>query len=323
MKSYVRWMTCRNYQVEQVLIYTDRKVLDPDQLLIADKKDIVNTLCLFVLEVKDSNGNDYNRDTLYDLLVMVQSLFKENRKRYKLFEDDAFFDYKNTLDNLIKQLSKEGKIAPCEKAKPISLDEEEKLWTMGILGEDTPTKLVYTLLYLLDIHFGLHAAEEHKSLRMHDQLNVHYDTEVGLKYLYYEENTSKCNQGGNSTRGNNAKNSRAYENVINSDRCLLRLYEKYISLCPLHMPKCSNYFYLCLLSVPNANVWFSCKATGRNALEKVIRNICKKGGFTGKRTNHSCRGSTATRMYQNACDEQLICEKSGHRSVAVRFYKHT
>ena len=58
-------------------------------------------------------------------------------------------------------------------------------------------------------------------------------------------------------------------------------------------------------------------------MEKVIKNLCKKGGITGRRTNHSCRASTATRMYGQVCDEQLICEKTGHRSVAVRSYKKT
>ena len=59
-------------------------------------------------------------------------------------------------------MSKEGKIAPYEKALPISVQEEEQLWSLGLLGDDSPTKLVDTLLYLLGIHFGLHAANEHK-----------------------------------------------------------------------------------------------------------------------------------------------------------------
>ena len=47
--------------------------------------------------------------------------FKENRKPYKFFEDNEFFNLPNTLDNHMKQLSKEGKIAPHEKALPISV----------------------------------------------------------------------------------------------------------------------------------------------------------------------------------------------------------
>ena len=323
MKAYVRWMRCRNYQVEHGLISADRKVMDPDELLAASKTDIVKTLCLFIMEVKDSGGNDYNRDTLYDLIIMVQCFFKENRCPYKFFEDTEFFDLKNTLDNRMKQLSKEGKIAPRVKAVPISVQEEEILWASGHLGDDTPVKLVDTLLYLLGVHFALRAADEHKSLKVNDQLKVLYDSEVGLKYLYYEENTSKCNQGGISSRTYEPKQGRAYENVVNSDRCVVRIFEKYLSLRPSHLPKCSTDLYLRPLSVPNGSIWYSCQPRGRHALEKVIKKLCDKGGFGGKRTNHSCRASTTTRMYDQGCDEQLICEKTGHRSVAVRSYKRT
>ena len=106
-------------------------------------------------------------------------------------------------------------------------------------------------MYLFGIHFGLRAADEHKSLRVHDQLSVRYDNVVGLKYLYYEENTSKCNQSGISSRGHDAKTGRAYENVVNSDRCIVRLYEKYMSVRPSHLPKCATDFYLRPLAVPN------------------------------------------------------------------------
>ena len=46
MKSYARWMNCRNYQVKHGLISEDRKVPDPDELLLADKRDIVKTLSI-------------------------------------------------------------------------------------------------------------------------------------------------------------------------------------------------------------------------------------------------------------------------------------
>ena len=64
MKAYVRWMRCHNCQVEYSLIPSDWCVPDPDELLKLPKKDIVNILCLFILEVKNASGEDYNRDTL-------------------------------------------------------------------------------------------------------------------------------------------------------------------------------------------------------------------------------------------------------------------
>ena len=106
MKAYVRWMNCRNYQVEQGMIPANRHVPDPDELVLLSAEGICNVLCKFVLEVKNSNGEDYNRDTLYDMLVMIQSFLKKNKRYCKFFEDTEFFDLKNTLDNRMKDLSK-------------------------------------------------------------------------------------------------------------------------------------------------------------------------------------------------------------------------
>ena len=41
-------------------------------------------------------------------------------------------------------------------------------------------------------------------------------------------------------------------------------------------------------------------------------------------TNHSLRATCATRLYQSNIDEQIIMERTGHRSVSgVRAYKRT
>ena len=49
------------------------------------------------------------------------------RLTLQVFDDNEFFDLHNTLDNRMKDLYKMGKIAPCEKAEPISITEETKL----------------------------------------------------------------------------------------------------------------------------------------------------------------------------------------------------
>ena len=206
------------------------------------KPDVAKVICLFIHEVKNANGDDYTCDTLYDLIVMVQSFFKQIRKCYKFFEDDEFFYIKNTLDNRMRALSEEGKISPRVKAVPISAQEEDELWKKGILGDDTPTKLIDTLLYLLGLHFALRAAEEHKNLKSTGNFSVHYDQSVRLKYLLYEQKVSKCNQGGLSSRGFQPKTGRAYQNVVNSDHCVVCLYWKYMSHCPDYDPCCSNDF---------------------------------------------------------------------------------
>ena len=51
--------------------------------------------------------------------------------------------------------------------------------------------------------------------------------------------------------------------------------------------------------------------------------MCIDAGMEGFYSNHSLRATAATRMYSADLPEQLICEKTGHRSEAVRSYKRT
>ena len=76
-----------------------------------------------------------------------------------------------------------------------------------------------------------------------------------------------------------------------------------MALHPNHDPRCSEFFYQCPLSVPNGDVWYSCQPRGCHTIEKVIKELCKKGGFSRKRTNHSCRATSATHMYEQGVDE--------------------
>ena len=70
-------------------------------------------------------------------------------------------------------------------------------------------------------------------------------------------------------------------------------------------------------------MWYLNKPVGANTLREVVKNLCEKAGLSGFYTNHSLHATSATRMYQSDIEEQVIQEITGHRSLAVRSYKHT
>ena len=56
----------------------------------------------------------------------------------------------------------------------------------------------------------------------------------------------------------------------------------------------------------------------------MISTMCSKAGISGYKTNHSLRATSATRLYHQGVDKQLIMERTGHRSLeGVRSYKKT
>ena len=104
--------------------------------------------------------------------------------------------------------------------------------------------------------------------------------------------------------------------------CFVSLYNRYQSKYPVDRPK--HAFYLQPLKKPTGDCCFSSTPIGHSTLAGTISRICKAAGITGYKTNHSLRATAATRLYQAGVDEQLIMEKTGHRSLeGVRSYKRT
>lgn len=146
--------------------------------------------------------------------------------------------------------------------------------------------------------------------------------EKGFKYLSFSEDLkSKTNQGGIATKNFRPRHLNVYGNRFNSDRDVVRLYEKYIGLLP-DSPKCSAlYKYGLCCSSMKPKCWFSDKPVGINSLKKVVNSLMRQAGIDGRFTNHSLHATTATRMFEKGVDEQLIKCVTGHKSDAVRLYK--
>lgn len=296
------------------------KSLIPD-LMLMDKKQMAAALCPFILEVRKQNGTNYPSQTLYEIVISLQLYMAMYGHEWKLLDDLEFIKVKNTLDNRMKELANLGFVAPRIQAEEIGIDKEDYLWKQGVLGESTPRQLVNTLLYMIGIHFALRAGAEHRNLRLgvNSQFAYHYDDQVGKRYLQYTEDSSKNNQGGINQRKVKRKCVRAYENTANPQRCLVRLFNKYMMLRPAGVTD----FYLRPLNSPKPDCWFSCQPIGRQTLGKVVNSLLGKVGSSGKITNHSLRATAASRLYQHNVDEQLIQERTGHCSDSVRSYKRT
>ncbi len=288
-----------------------------------DNVTLCDTVCKFILEVREVNGQPYPRETLYSLVIMIQMYLETKGKHVRFLDPQSttFVKVCNTLDNHMKSLSREGFITPKSKAEVITYSQEDKMWSDQILGSHSPERLLYTVLYLLGVQFALRAGDEHKSLKFGKQLSLQTDCDSGDEFLQYVEYTAKNNQGGIDALKTTGKVLRCYP-YVNENHCLVTLYKKYVAVRPIKNPKCSSDFYLRPLAKFNAEgIGFSCQPLGIHKIESAIKNLCLEAGIKGKRTNHSLRATSATRLYKAEMDEQLIQERTGHRSSAVRGYK--
>ena len=83
---------------------------------------------------------------------------------------------------------------------------------------------------------------------------------------------------------------------------------------------CPGFLYVTLHSWP----WFSLQVVGRHTLQTYVKLIAKKGELQGNFISHSLKACLATQLYSERVDEQLVQERTGHRSVeALRKNKRT
>ena len=281
----------------------------PTHFLIANPTEMNYWLSKFVLEARKANGDHYPPDTLYCICTGLSRFIRETRPEINIFKDPIFAEFQRTLDSEMKCLCSLGLGAKKRRAEPITTEEENLLWEKRLLDDSSPQALLDTMLFLCGIHFALGSGEEHHSLQL-SQIELIEDG--GAARFVYTENYS------NNNHKVQPKCVTYYANESNHHRCLLHLFQLYIS----HRPADVSHFYLTLLRKKRDDVWYSKVPVGHNTLSQTVGQLCKLAGITGFKTNHSLRVTSATRLFQSGIDEQLIMSHTGYRSVdGVRSYK--
>lgn len=82
-------------------------------------------------------------------------------------------------------------------------------------------------------------------------------------------------------------------------------------------------FYLRPLKYITATSWYADATVGVHVLQKTVGKLCEQAGFSCHFTIHSLLTTAGTRLYDAGVVKELIAERTGHRSSAVRSYKRT
>ena len=293
------------------------------------KMSFKNALCMFIPEVtKMRDGSDYPGKTLYEMVTSIQKYLHEKKVYWKLLDDPQFTEVCTVLDNVMKERAEANIGLITKQAQFISLEHENDMWEKGILGEETPDKLRSTVLFLLGIHCGLRAGDEHYALcressQKPSQLTFERSPNGKRCLVYREDTVTKTNDGGLNSMKKDRKEVWVYP-IENVNRCTVRLVDKYISLLPAVTPKTKKFnFYLRSLERPNPAQWYGEQVVGRHNLTSVVKNLLKDAKLDGYFTNHSLRRTGTTRLFQAGVDRKIIKEYTGHRSDAVDKYQVT
>ena len=294
----------------------------PSDICALSPEELQRWLSRFVLQVRKMDGKEYCPDTLYHIVCGVMRFLRQNGKpEIDLLKEQCYADFRSTLDAEMKRLKRASMGSRKRQAEPRT-PEEELLWEKRILGDHSPQALLNSVFFFNGVCFALRSGDEHRRLRFKEcQIQV-VEKPGERAYLMYTEDSSKNNQGGLKGCKLKTKEVVHHENTTTPSRGPVRLFRLYNNLCPKDRPE--NAFYLQPLRKPKQDCWFAAKPLGHNPLDSMVKEMCKAAGITGYKTNHSLRTTTATRLFQAGVDEQLIMERTGHRSLdGVRSYKRT
>ena len=168
----------------------------------------------------------------------------------------------------------------------------------------------------------MHRRKEHHDLRRNPDSQINMIKVDSRDALIYKESVSKTRQGGLKDRNMKPPEVRYAFCSGCRDRCFVELYKKYM----LHSPPGNGswpHFYVQTDPkwTPDSFHWYTCRLVGKNTIGEYLKKIMEEGGIQGHFRNHSLRKSTATCLFEQGIDPQLIKEQTGHKSEAVMRYK--
>jgi hypothetical protein len=171
------------------------------------------------------------------------------------------------------------------QAEPLTLEEEELLREMGLLGSGTPQSLVDMMHCINGLYFALRSGAEHRQLR-HDPYQIMLVERCGERaYLKYTEYVSKNKPGGLKDRKTKPKAVLHHANEQDPEQCFVDLSSFTIASVHKIDPRV---FYLQPLVKPSPGCWFSntYKPIGHNKLDGTVARLCKNACIPGYRMNH-------------------------------------
>ena len=185
------------------------------------------------------------------------------------------------------------------KADALSMEEEEQLWTRGVLGGNNAVSLNHTMFFMLSQQFGTRGCQEHHQLCVED-LKFVRDTQGKTMYVEWVQGVTKTRQGG-LTKIDHRLSQKLF--ATDDEWCPVRFLEQLISKRPKSLSNVGP-LYLQPLQKPQPDVWYSSQPAGVHKINSFMRKIVTLGGLdcTNKRfTNHSIAKQRFTKCKKLVC----------------------
>lgn len=217
--------------------------------------------------MRKPNGELYAADSILYLTYGIQVYLFENGRLDSIFIDPYYEAFTTAIHDAVKDFQ----LPRNELGFYVTRIEEEHLWESRQLGAHSPQALLNTLVYFNTKFFMLRTASDHSKLSFHQlikQWKNGYNQNDGQKsiILSYRPLTKKGPRMED-------KYLDMQENLQDPLRCPVKLYEFYLSKCPLSSKCQNNGFYLMPENScqPNSPVWYGNTFLSEKSIDKMLQ----------------------------------------------------
>lgn len=165
LTNFLAWKSSRNMRFEG----------KPDELVPEDilqnnsPRVLAKWLAVYAAESRKQDGGRYPPKTIYSLLTGILRYMRSLNPtcpNFLDFSNKEFAVLENSLDNIFRDLRVKGVGSESKSADVFTKDDEEKLWSSGVLSLSTPTALLRAVFFYNGKIFCLRGGEEHRHLKL-------------------------------------------------------------------------------------------------------------------------------------------------------------
>ena len=269
----------------------------------------------WIKNLKKENSEEYEPDSITGFFRNVNTHLQNVGYDEDLLESPTFLMARQMVASKRKQLKGKGLGNKPNRCEAFTEEEENKLWELGLLGNETAESVQNTMWFFVTKCLGFRGRDESRKLKWGD-LKLRED-HAGVKFLeWIKERGTKTRDG--NTGHTREFNPKLFENAKNKDRCPIAFYELIQEHRPLECLGDDSPFFLTINSrgcKSTEKKWYKNMPMGINTLGKIIKTMAEKAGIKGKKTNHSLRRTACSDLLNAGVAPTAIQQLTGHKNV--------
>ena len=268
---------------------------------------LASKLRRFYADLRQKTGEVYKRSFLVNVRAGINRhlISPPFERKINLMHDVEFQSANQVFYGVIRMLKQQGLDKTGHKSA-IWEEDFKKLYSSGVLGNETPETLLNKVFVEISLHFCRRGREGLRELK---KTSFVRKTDCnGKVYISLGFNELEKNHQGFDKR-DVQEEPRMYEQE--GEHCPVRSFDLYVS--ELH-PRCDAFFQRPDPNFKRKNTWYVNAPLGKNTLCEMMKKMSSKAELSKVYTNHCLRASSITFLDRRGMQGKDICTVSRHKS---------